>query len=1276
MPTVLHIRQGRFAVSVPLEVTEKQIASLDDRQLTVVLKALVEAELIKAGIGLSAAEIPLTLDIADDGEDGIVTWEGGPSRAGRISQRRTIFQVKSGKPEPKECAEDVLAKDGNIKPRIETNRIAGGTYVLFVSQSCTGKMKDAREAAIRNAFASAIGIDAAARASIKVFSGDVIASWVNEFYGVSLRTQALCGNAIPENYMSWDQWSQQRSMSQSEFQADNTAAAYISTLREALAKPRASVRLIGLSGRGKTRLALEALRSPSDASKGIGLASSVIYIDDPQPSELLSHTQALRNRSRSGILVADNCSLELHAKLVDIIDHPESNLSLLTIDLDLTKDASATGLLEVGKASLAVLSGIIRAAYPGMAPQDVAFLASYSDGFPRIASQLIVSGVNEDIGLHPLTEPLLTRRLLWGRDDVDPEKLRTIEACALFHHIGFIGSAAAHRQYVARRICGQTDEAFYRNVVYFRRKGLIDQLGPYIRVSPLPLAIRLADQWFENSPIEMREALLTDAEMPDALAEALAQQYSNLDKVERANEIVRRLVRTGGPFGSLEALNSKRGSRFIRSFVDVEPDACLDLLINVLRPKSTEQLRNFSVGRRDIVWALERLVYDVSRFVRSARLLLSLAAAENETWANNATAQFLHLFQAELAGTAAPPELRLKLVDDVLGEGNPTLTMLAIRGLGVAISTRHFTRTVGPEQQGSRRYDDWAPTTGHEVIAYFNACLDRLVLLARRRDDIGATARKALADGMRTQVFVGNLDGIDAALRSVRETYRDLWPEALAEAADAARYEGRRLTPRDRARVLAWQDLFSPNDLVDRLNVYVRNAPPGWGLPEEDVTADFTHTGFDALVSDVAGDPTTWPLVIQTLSSGDQARTFEYGERLGEASDPDALLTLALKFAQSSDGSDLNPSLIAGILASIKAQDNDRYAEALNQVLSVRNLVQHSVWINAAAGLLPGDLARLGRLLEKGLVSQHSFRIFTYGRTLLNQRPSDIAAVFSRVLASGVEGGWTTIGVLGMYLKDDAVWSACREVLANAVLSSDIALSTNVSTMDRYAYGKACERLLQELSARESLIVGLANHAVKLCSLRDMNTNSYDMIRPIVFRLLKEHADATWPIIRDAITLADGLTQFHWTELLSDSIPMQEPRSAFDLLSPDLVLAWVRSAPNIALHVVLRELPLFRLDANGTMRVHPLVERFVDEFGDNEEMLSTITANLHSFRFTGSAESLFRARAAFTERFLNHRRASVAAWAARGKSVFAELAEAERLRQEAWDAGIINVPFQ
>jgi len=136
------------------EVTEEQISRLDANQLTMILKSLVNADLYQAGIGRGAANIPLTLNMADGGEDALVKWEGGPSSAGRIRVRRTLYQVKSGKFEPKECAKEIAGASGDRVPeRVAENCRHDGAYVLFMGEVCTAKMKVARVKAIRRALA-------------------------------------------------------------------------------------------------------------------------------------------------------------------------------------------------------------------------------------------------------------------------------------------------------------------------------------------------------------------------------------------------------------------------------------------------------------------------------------------------------------------------------------------------------------------------------------------------------------------------------------------------------------------------------------------------------------------------------------------------------------------------------------------------------------------------------------------------------------------------------------------------------------------------------------------------------------------------------------------------------------------------------------------------------------------------------------------------------------------------------------------------------------------
>jgi len=1262
-------------VATPAEVTEKQIEHLDARQLTEVLKAVVDATLIRARIGIEAAQIPRTLDMSDDGEDGIVSWSEGPSEAGYIKQRRTQFQVKAGKLQPADCRRELL-KDGALKPRVADNLSAGGAYVLFLAQPCTGKMKEARKAEIRKVIAQELGADVGNAARIEIFSGDVIASWVNEHYGVALLAHRLLGVLIPDNFLPWESWSQLARHNRTQYQRDAGIDDQMRSLRSELLQPRSVLRMIGLSGLGKTRLALETFRPSLPGSTLANVANSVIYVDDPEDAAVLAHIHGLVHRSRTGIVVVDNCSLTLHQKLRDVIDQPNSLLSLLTIDLDLAKDANPAGLLEIGQSSRAVIHDILRSALPAAPAGQLERMVVFVDGFPRLAVQLIESGVQEDLNRLPLTGEDFTERLLWGRDAPDDAKRRTIEACALFHHVGIAGPVESHLNYVAQCVCHQSPQDFFSTVQYFRRRGLIDGIGDFVRVTPLPLAITLAESWFVNTLPSTQEAVLRDEEMPAGLAEALAQRFSSLSPTERAAEMVRRMMGISGPFVNLGSLNNKRTSRLLRALVSVEPDSCLDMMVRVLGPATREELLAATEGRREFVWALERLIYDRTRFLRAGRLLAALAIAENETWSNNASNQFVQLFHLQLSGTEAEPQLRLSLVDELLSSGDERQEALAITALGAAVATRYYTRTGGAEEQGFRTYRDWAPRTLAEQCAYFNEALRRLAAVAPVETRLGDLARHQLAAAIRTQVYSGNLRGIDEALRNVRGSYAGLWSEALTQAQEALRYEGRHLDPKNRQAVIDWEALLLPTSLADRLLVHVSKAPFGWGLPEIEFSdLDRRSAAFDTLVADFAAARAEWPRLAPLLVEGEQRRTFDFGREVGRLVEDDGLLDLVIARAQVIRTGTFEPSFLAGLLHARRLLSIDRYRAFMKRCADVDSVRPHFVWINAVAGLVDGDLERLHSMLTRNEVAPDDFRVFTYGRVLESVPSELVAKVFTEVSRHGETGGWTTLSVLSMYINDDGAWLPYRNCLASVIRSRAVALSNTASTMDRYAYDKVAKRFMTEEPTDPEPLTALAAHAVALCQQRELNFSAHDMLRPLVFELLSKHAALVWPTIREAIAGADHLSAFHWAHLLTDSPVMQEKHSAFNLLSTDEVLSWVGASPPVALFVVLKELPLFRVADDGQLVVNALLDPLIEQFGNRQDFLSTLSANLHSFSWTGSAEPLFRQRQRFVERYRHHRHPRLAAWASAEYGNFGKLAFDEQKRQEEWDAGILEARF-
>lgn len=117
---------------------------------------------------------------------------------------------------------------------------------------------------------------------------------------------------------------------------DQNPQNHLTTLRGYFRQPKAVARIVGLSGLGKTRLALETFRPPDNPEEDPvqqALSNRVVYIDAANYDKTIAATIGqLRALGLEGILVVDNCDQQLHNRLQKEITHEDSKLSLLTLD--------------------------------------------------------------------------------------------------------------------------------------------------------------------------------------------------------------------------------------------------------------------------------------------------------------------------------------------------------------------------------------------------------------------------------------------------------------------------------------------------------------------------------------------------------------------------------------------------------------------------------------------------------------------------------------------------------------------------------------------------------------------------------------------------------------------------------------------------------------------------------------------------------------------------------------------------------------------------------
>lgn len=136
-----------------------------------------------------------------------------------------------------------------------------------------------------------------------------------------------------------------------------------------------------------------------------------------------------------------------------------------------------------------------------------------------------------------------------------------------------------------------------------------------------------------------------------------------------------------------------------------------------------------------------------------------------------------------------------------------------------------------------------------------------------------------------------------------------------------------------------------------------------------------------------------------------------------------------------------------------------------------------------------------------------------------------------------------------------------------------------------------------------------------------------------------------WLNKKEGIKRAEGSNNFYLTQLLSkqDGFAVKENSILADL--PDeLFQEWCRSEPDFAPYIVARESDVFIDDEKGC-HLSPRINFIIDEFGDNKDILSELSANMGSFGWSGSVVPYYQKEINVIEPLLQHKISTVKEWA-------------------------------
>lgn len=1258
-------------MTVLFETTYEDIKALKDFQLTDLLRRLLHLECACYGITAAGVCVSLAINIPDGGEDGRIEWTGGPEVTNYIPRRLTMFQCKATDMGPTDCAKELLQKNSNkLKPRVESVLDASGSYILFTSQALNGNLISERIIKMREAIRTA-GKTYADTADLHIYDANKVSDWTNKYLAAVVAVSLWRGRPLLQGILTWEEWSNYNDHFHFPFVPSGETDGYSQQLQQVLSEPRQVARIVGLSGLGKTRLALETFRPSSEAVCGSrGLHYRVVYLDAGQGIPPLSATISdWRRLALEGILVVDNCDLSLHKQLKAEIEHTESKLSLLTLDYHV-EETPGTPLIKLGPRPDTLIKEMLKKVYESLPESELERIANFAQGFPRMAVMLANARLNEEPDMGSLRDPDFLWKLLWGRGSENQEARKVISACALFEHLGFVEDRAEEYLFVAEHICRVPAEDFYGYIDDFNRRGIIDKRGRYIRVVPLPLAVRLAADWWRRcSPERARELIL--GKLPGGLSEALCERVAKLDFLPRARELVKDLCGESGPFGQAEVLNSKRGSRLFRSLAEVNPEVATQTLSRAFGQKSKKELVQVGSGRRDIIWTLEKLCFRRETFPVAARVLLAFAIAENENWSNNATGLFEQLFHVFLSGTEAPPNERLAIIDETIKSGDPDQFRIAISALGHALQTHHFHRSGLPEHQGSGpALRDWHPHLWQDVFEYWREALQRLTSIATGNGDEAVLARDEVAKCIRGLVSYGRIDALEQALDQIVQRHGPYWPKALEEVRNAIRYEKNNIPIEELKRLDSWLEMLQPQTMPERLKLIV--SLPSWGdgkFGEGDEYIDYAEERAKQLAEECAKNLEPWLVHFSVIFQGEQRKGYIFGYRLGEClKQTKRFLDAALETLAGLAEQNGNPIVFAGFLAAVKPVNPGLVHQALETAAKSESLCRYLVDLTRATQPSLFDLQRLLDPMESGCIPVDALNVFCYGRPLSHLPPDDVIRFINNLLPYGSKGIWTSIHILFMYqyTKPD-LWPPLKTTFRSLILHPNLDL-TEQARNDLHYWQKIAEKLLKEDDtefARE-----LASRMLLACAGAETSPDFHYAYQPVAKILFENYRDVIWPLFSEVLLSDNEIEVFRLSGLLGARYRSEGKKgSIFAVIPDDFLLKWCEKHPNKAPSILASSIILLK-EVDAVWDWTPLARAIIDRYGNQHDVLSSLDMNIGSYSWVGSLVPYYQRQVRPFENLRHHSFPQVRSWAEEHLRYIEEQTKRESTRDEERNSGI------
>ena len=984
-------------------------------------RQLLWAEADRVGIGRHLIDVPDCINVGDGGVDAYID-NACPSDDDVIPRGSSVFQIKSADLAPMACRRELHVMGDLSKPLKDELNLRfqqGAAYVLVLSADVTHVILQARLDAIRGELRE-FGYE---NIEVRVYGASHLAGFTNRHPSLVVSLRPELSNCSPHV-----RWGSSRDVRHpTAFVADSSRQALVDQITTALRERTGCpvIRLTGLPGVGKTRSAYEALR-PDD------LKNQVLYVrraEDLMVSPLLY--ALVNDPTASAILVVDECNLEQHRELVNALAEQGTRLALITMSYEVGRTPMPTVELQAAPLQQETVEEILELEYPGLPTLAARRLAEFADGYPHIAVLLAGQAVNEGASEAYFSVPddSLMNRLIGGSAPPHSDQFRTTKrvlmGLSLFQRIGVAGIGESEGRWLAGRVGVSWNEL--QDVVSNEKGRGTVQGEHFVFVTPFMLRIHLLEEWWRTHGLTDEATFnefvssMPNNERPDLLRRFF-EHFPYVASAPRGAEFVQEMLAEGGVASDYELLNSELGGRFFLALTEAEPVSAVRAAERVLGNKSRQELLQFRDGRRAMVEALTRIAVWRELFQPAARLLLGLAEAETESWANNASGEFANLFSlgpGRVAPTEAPPSERFPILLEALSSDSPERRRLGLEACQIGLRAGAFHRAMGSEYQGIRKEPElWSPATYGELFDAYRSIwkltTESLGLLDPGEREQAVTVLMSSARGL---TRMGNL--VDMVVNTIRDLASD--PnvdrrDLIGQTAEILHYDGRRMEVETRNK---WEQLaeeLSGDDFSSRMERYVALELLVDQFNEEGQQVDKAQPLIEELAVQATEEPGLLRAELDWLVTRRATAGYRFGYELGKR-DSEQTLLLHILDAQATAGDDGDLSFLGGYLRALAERDPSEWESLLDRLSHDTAQAKWVVELTWRSGRLSERASRrVLSLVGASVSAPETLRMFRYGATVRSLTLEDFSEWIDVLLESdNLSGASTALDLLVMY---------------------------------------------------------------------------------------------------------------------------------------------------------------------------------------------------------------------------------------------------------------------